>query len=62
MSFPAFWIFHASGFWSVLYRPIQLLTGTRTTGWPSLITACLVYAAVAAVFECMYRVLKNAQP
>lgn len=62
MSFPAFWIFHASGLWEILYRPLQFLTGTQKTGWPSFLTACLVYAAVTAVFECMYRLLKNAQP
>ena len=62
MSFPAFWIFHASGFWAVLYRPIQLLSGTNSTGWPSCITAALLYLVMIVAFECISRVLKNAHP
>ena len=62
MSFPAFWIFHASGFWALLYRPLQLISGTDATGWPSLVTAALLYLVLVVIFECLYRVLKNAHP
>ncbi len=57
-TFPGFWIFHASGFWSVLYRPIQMITGSEGTGWPSFITAGLVYLSMTIVFEYCYR-LRN---
>jgi len=61
-TFPGFWIFHTGGFWSVLYRPIQMITGSEATGWPSFITACLIYFAAILVFECSHRLLKNAHP
>jgi len=61
-TFPGFWIFHAGGFWSMLYRPIQVIIGSEATGWPSFITACLVYLVAVLIFECCYRLLKNAHP
>ena len=61
-TFPGFWIFHANGFWSVLYRPIQLISGSEATGWPSFFSACLIYLTAVLVFESCYRLLKNAQP
>lgn len=61
-SFPGFWIFHAGGLWSVLYKPIQMITGSEATGWPSFITASLVYLGMIIVFENFYRLLKNSRP
>jgi len=61
-TFPGFWIFHAGGFWSMLYRPIQVITGSEATGWPSFITTSLVYLTSIFIFECSYRLLKNAHP
>jgi hypothetical protein len=62
LTFPGFWIFHAVGFWSMLYQPIQVISGSQATGWPSFITACLVYLAAVFIFEWSYRLLRNAHP
>ncbi len=61
-TFPGFWAFHASGLWAALYRPLQIISNSEATGWPSFITAALLYTCTAVVFECLYRLLKDARP
>jgi len=61
-TFPGFWTFHAGGFASWLYRPLQTLSGTETTGWPSFITACLIYTGLTVLFELFARAWSNAHP
>ncbi len=61
-TFPGFWLFHASGLLASLYLPLQKLFHTEATGWPSFITASLIYIATTAIFEFFFRVLKNARP
>lgn len=61
-TFPLFWMYHAAGLWSFLYKPIQLLLGIEISGWPSFITAFLLYATGCLVLELFFRLLKNAQP
>ncbi|PID71547.1 MAG: hypothetical protein CSA31_01950 [Desulfobulbus propionicus] len=61
-TFPLFWMYHAAGLWSFLYKPIQLLLQLENNGWPSFITAFLLYAAGIAVLELIFRLLKNAHP
>ncbi len=62
LTFPGFWVVHASGFAAALYLPIQRLTHAASTTWPSLFTAVLLYAGATIIFECLYRVVKNAHP
>jgi len=57
-----FWVFHAMGFLGVLYRPIQYLFATTATGWPSLVSALLLYLAAASVFELLCRPRQDNQP
>jgi len=61
-SFPFFWAFHAAGTMKVLYYPIQVIASTDNTEWPSLLTACLLYSIITAVFEILYRTRKNLTP
>lgn len=61
-TFPGFWMFHASGFGAALYRPIQTLFQSTAMGWPSLITAILLYLAAICCFEACWRLLKNTHP
>jgi len=61
-TFPGFWMLHASGAGAGLYQPIQHLCHTSATGWPSLLTACLLYLAAMGCFEVCWRLLKNARP
>ncbi len=58
-TFPFFWAFHAAGALEVLYYPVQIIASTAGTGWPSLITASLLYAVIAIVFEIICRTRKN---
>lgn len=46
----------------VLYYPIQVIASTDNTEWPSLLTACLLYSIITAVFEILYRTRKNLTP
>lgn len=62
LTFPAFWISHASGWGAFLYRPIQQLFATTAGGWPSFITACLLYLLAIVCFESLHRLLKNIRP
>lgn len=62
LTFPAFWISHASGWAAHLYRPIQQLFATTASGWPSLITTILLYLAAILCFEGLYRLLKTTRP
>lgn len=62
LTFPGFWILHAAGFASFLYLPLQRLLHTRASGWPSLLTALLLYGAVIACFEALMRARKQIQP
>lgn len=50
-TFPGFWMLHASGWASGLYKPIQRLCATTAVGWPSLLTASLLYGALILCFE-----------
>jgi hypothetical protein len=61
-TFPGFWLFHAAGYGASLYRPIQLLFQSTAVGWPSLITATLLYLAIIGCFEACWRLLKHVQP
>ncbi len=61
-TFPGFWMFHASGFYAHLYRPIQTLFHSPAIGWPSLITALLIYLAAIVCFEICYRLLQSSHP
>ncbi|MBM9536960.1 hypothetical protein [Desulfobulbus alkaliphilus] len=62
LTFPAFWISHASGWGAFLYRPIQQLFATSASGWPSLISAGLLYLLLIFCFESLYRLLKQHRP
>ena len=59
-TFPGFWALHASGLWAGLYMPLQRLCSVDGAGWPSFLTACLVYLAAIACFEGCYRLCKQA--
>lgn len=61
-TFPGFWALHASGLVSVLYSPLQKLFSTEATGWPSFITACLLYIGMILLFELFSRAWKNVHP
>lgn len=61
-TFPGFWLFHADGLLASLYLPLQKIFHTQATGWPSFITASLLYIATIVLFEFLARVLKNARP
>ena len=62
LTFPGFWMLHASGFAAALYRPVQRLIHADSPTWPSLLTALLLYGAITAIFECLCRVIRNAHP
>ncbi len=62
LTFPGFWMVHAAGLGAFLYRPLQTFLHSKTTGWPSLITAVLLYMAVIVCFELCCRVFRSAQP
>jgi hypothetical protein len=55
-SFPIFWMLHCEGLMSGLYRPIQRLFSTERCGWPSFISAFLLYLIITAIFEVFVRV------
>lgn len=61
-TFPFFWAFHATGFMAVLYRPLQHLFATAGTGWPSLVTASMLYCGAAGLFELLFRVRGDITP
>jgi len=61
-TFPGFWMIHASGYGAIVYQPIQHFFHTATVGWPSLITATLIYLAAMGCFEACWRLLKNTRP
>ena len=50
-TFPGFWMLHASGLAAGLYSPLQRLCGTTAVGWPSLLTASLLYGGLILCFE-----------
>lgn len=50
-TFPGFWMLHASGFAAGLYKPVQILCATTAVGWPSLLTASLLYGGLVLCFE-----------
>ena len=58
-TFPFFWTFHSMGKMKVLYYPIQKMTSTTSTGWPSFVSASLLYIVVCIAFEATYRARKN---
>jgi hypothetical protein len=62
LTFPIFWTLHAAGTLKILYYPLQLLASTASTGWPSFISASLLYTVAALVFEIMYRSRKSITP
>ncbi len=57
LTFPFFWAFHSTGFMNYLYLPLQLLTGSTGTGWPSFISAFCIYMICTVLFEGFYRCL-----
>ncbi|WP_153306673.1 hypothetical protein [Desulfogranum japonicum] len=61
-TFPGFWMLHASGLYAGWYAPLQNLFHTKSSGWPSFITAAFLYGIVIACFEVMYRLIKHSQP
>ncbi len=61
-TFPGFWMFHAGGYKAGMYLPIQKLFNTSSSGWPSLISASLLYLIAIVIFELTYRLLKDARP
>ena len=61
-TFPLFWAFHDAGMLKALYYPIQALASTSSTGWPSFISAVLLYLVVTACFEIMYRIRRSITP
>ena len=61
-TFPGFWMIHASGYGAIVYQPIQHYINTPAVGWPSLITATLIYLAAMVSFEACWRLLKNTRP
>lgn len=62
LTFPGFWILHASGFAAFLYQPLQRFLHTASSGWPSLVTALLLYGCMIACFEVLMRARKQIQP
>lgn len=50
-TFPGFWTLHASGLAAGLYEPVQMLFATTAVGWPSLLTASLLYGGLILFFE-----------
>ena len=42
---------HASGWAAGLYHPVQQLFATTAVGWPSLLTASLLYGGLVLCFE-----------
>lgn len=50
-TFPGFWMLHASGWAAGLYKPVQILFATTAVGWPSLLTASLLYGSLMLFFE-----------
>lgn len=50
-TFPGFWMLHASGRAAGLYKPVQKLFATTAVGWPSLLTASLLYGSFVLCFE-----------
>ena len=61
-TFPGFWMIHASGYSAIIYQPIQHFFHTSAVGWPSLITATLIYLAAMGCFEACWRLLINTRP
>ncbi|ADW17112.1 hypothetical protein Despr_0938 [Desulfobulbus propionicus DSM 2032] len=61
-TFPGFWMLHASGFGAALFRPIQQWCHSTAVGWPSLVTAVLLYLTAICCFEFCWRLLKNTHP
>lgn len=61
-TFPGFWTFHAGGFASWLYRPLQTLCKTEATGWPSFITAFLIYIGLTVFVELFARAWSVTHP
>lgn len=61
-TFPGFWLFHAGGLLAALYLPLQKVFHTKTTGWPSFITASLLYLGTIVLFELCTRALRNVRP
>jgi len=53
---------HASGFGAALFRPIQQWCHSTAVGWPSLVTAVLLYLTAICCFEFCWRLLKNTHP
>jgi hypothetical protein len=58
-TFPGFWMMHASGFWNILYQPVQRLLHTESVGWPSLLTASLIYLGIIASVEALSLFLRK---
>lgn len=61
-TFPGFWVMHASGFMKSCYEPIQRIIGSESAGWPSFISASLIYLAVIIFYEGSYWLLKKHHP
>jgi len=61
-SFPFYWAFHAAGFAEIFYKPIQLVTSTKSTLWPSFITATILYVGLVILIERMFRKRRNINP
>lgn len=62
LTFPGFWVVHAAGFGAFLYRPLQSFFHSNAVGWPSLITALLLYMMAIICFETCFRLLRSAHP
>lgn len=54
-TFPFYWAIHDAGFMAALYRPLQHLFATTGSGWPSMVTASLLYGGAAGLFELLFR-------
>jgi hypothetical protein len=61
-SFPFYWMFHATGFADIFYKPIQLVASTESTIWPSFITASLMYVGLVVLIERLYGRRENFNP
>ena len=61
-SFPFYWMFHATGFADIFYKPIQFIASTENTTWPSFITATLTYVGLVVLIERLNRRRKSFNP
>lgn len=61
-TFPGFWMLHSGSLLAELYLPLQILFHTEATGWPSFITATLLYIGMILLFEFFIRAYDSTHP